>query len=222
MKNTYIAIAVLAAIALLVGGYYVVVKPSLDNQSAATEVLELIDRPDLGIKFGYPGGESGYSHIEQGGTTSTSTNDIVVTASSTSTSTDALPAVLRHMYVLIETPAYITYQSTPTPEAIPPAITVMIFDNSADQTDSDRMTKLKNWALRNKDLTRFEQVAGEPEQVEIDGVTSIRYDTIGVLPTTFTITSYKGTIYLFAAQYINETDKNITTYHQILDSVSFY
>jgi hypothetical protein len=221
MKNTYIVIAALAVIALMVGVYYAAVAPSSTTDSVASEVLEIIDRPDLGVRFGYPGGVAGYSHIEQSGTTSTS-SVVIVTASSTSTSTDALPPILRHTYVLLETPAYITYQSTPTPDSIPPAITVMIFDNNADQTDTDRLTKLKNWAMRNNALTRYEQVVGEPEQIEIDGVPSIRYDTTGVLPTRFTLTSYQGNIYLFAVQYVQETDKNIATYYQLLDSVLFY
>lgn len=224
MKNTHIIILLVVLVGIAIGAYSFVVKPALDDKTVSVVTPALITRPDLAFEFSFPSGEQGYSLIEQAGEVpEVSEESEIVISTTTAASSTSQDAVMRHMFLMMDTETYTVYQAEGATGAVPPAISIIVFDNSGDQSEGDRMTRLKNWALQNSALTAYSQVAGEPENLELDGVNAIRYQaTTGDYRTTFTLASYQGNIYVFAGQFTDDSDDIKATYNALLESVRFY
>ena len=59
------------------------------------------------------------------------------------------------------------------------------------------------------------------ENVEIDGVSAVKYSTEGIYNQDFHIASYSGNVYVFAGQYENPEDKNVQMYQNLISSITF-
>ncbi len=225
MSNKIIIVSI-AAIIIIVGAYFFLVKPMLDDRTVPAVAPVTINREDdLHFSFSFPSGESegGYSLIERPGVEPVA---VATTTEATSTVVTDLTATtsLRYMYLLMDTPTYAMVQADPEAADLPPTISILVLNNNAaDQSEGDRMTRLRNWAALNDVLTMFNSAAAEPTMIEIDGVEGLRYEsTVGTYPTIFTLLSYRGNVYLFAGQYGSADDSIRTVYEDLVNSVSFY
>lgn len=203
MKKIYLISAgvILAVVAFAV--YSQFIKPQLDNRTITAVVPTVIAQPDLDFEFSYPSGEAGLSLIEP---------PIATTSES----------MLRKVFIMMQTEDYIDYQGKEGAEDAPPTISVLVFDNQADEGEGGRVTRLQNWAQTNSVLTGFDQLSAETEVVEIDGAKALHYQSVGEYKKDIYLISHSGNVYLFVGQYQEEGDYLQTTFKDLIGSILFY
>lgn len=202
MKKSYIYAAV-AALILVVLGYFMFVQPVLNNRTISTTVDQTIVAQGLDLQFSYPSGEQGYTLIEP-------------PAGETSNFEKA--------YILMSTPEYIELQNSTAGREAPPSVSIFVFPLPEDTATTDRVgriTRIQNWAIENQNITSFNLAEDTPEIVEIDGVKALRYTADGLYKQDVYLTSYQGYIYMFVGQYRSENDAIRDMFAGLVDSVSF-
>ena len=122
----------------------------------------------------------------------------------------------------METERYIKHQGKEDVEDAPPVISIMVFDNQADETEGGRITRMQNWAEKNSALTGFDNLSTESEVVEIDGARAIHYQSEGKYKKDMYLVSHRGNMYLFVGQSESDDDKMQQTYQDLIGSVLFY
>lgn len=203
MKKAYIIAGLLVVVIVGFAGYIKVIKPQLDSRTLTAVVPMMIDRPDIGIGFTYPSGEAGYSLIEPSVAT---TSDLAI----------------KNVFLIMSTPDYIDYQGNENTEDAPPVISIMVFDNQADESEGGRITRMQNWAQANSSLTNFDNLSVESEVVEIDGAKALHYKSIGIYQKDIYLASHQGNMYLFVGQSESENDPIQQTFNDLISSVIFY
>ena len=204
MKKTYV-FAGIAVFALIVAGAFIaneqVVQPILNDRTVDDVVGYQIESPEYDFAFKYPSGLEGYTLIE---------SPIATTSES-----------LKKAYLMFQYDEYIEYQNNQT--QTPPAVSVFVFalPDKAETATSSRSERLLQWMNENPQYTSYDRRNGEPEEVEIDGVSALKYSTEGIYGQDFHIASYSGNVYVFAGQYENTEDENIAMYTNLISSITF-
>ena len=201
MKKAYVIAGLFLLAGLSFAVYSQVLKPQLDNRMVTAVVPTTIDRPDILLSFTYPSGEAGYALVEP---------------------PVAEESDIKAVFLLMETERYIKHQGKEDEEDAPPVISVMVFDNQADETEGGRITRMQNWAEKNSALTGFDNLSTESEVVEIDGARAIHYQTEGKYKKDMYLVSHRGNMYLFVGQSESDDDKMQQTYQDLIGSVLFY
>ena len=83
------------------------------------------------------------------------------------------------------------------------------------------MTRLRNWAEANNGLTSYALARSAPEEVVVDGVKMLHYQTDGLYQQDVYIALYSSKYYLFVGQYDGEVDPAYAAFKKLVNSVSF-
>jgi len=206
MKKIYIVggIVLLIAVSFLV--FSKIVKPQLDDRTIVAVVPTTIENKDLDVAFTYPSGEAGYTMVEPPVATTTSDG-------------------IQKIYLILNTAEYIAFQAVAAETEAPKLISVFVIslpELPDDIETPDRVTVLRNWAEQTPQLSSFSLKTTEPEEVEIDGVKAIHYQTEGTYKQEVYLAYHKGRVYVFTGQYIEESDDIRATFTNLIASLTFY
>ena len=207
-KQTKLIILGIVAIVIIVG--LVFLRTYLRDRTVSTVVNETIERPALNFAFTFPSGEAAYTFIEP---------PLGVYGSTT-----ALDAA----FILIKTDVYTEFQQVSGGET-PKSITLFVFEEPVGATTTtatdtprlDRMTRLKNWAEENNTVTAIGQAQSAPEELEVDGVKLLRYQTDGLYNQVHYIAFHKNKYYLIVGQFDGQDDPERAVLESIVRSISF-
>ena len=207
MNKKYIFLGIGLSVFLL-GGVFVVnqqvVQPMLDNRMIEDVVVFPMVVEEYDFAFEYPSGVAGFALIEP---------PVATTSQS-----------LKKAYLLFEYSQYLTYQNAEQDRQPPPAVSVFVFalPEKAETETRSRAERLMQWVNENPQYTSFNKKVGEMTEVDLDGVTAIKYSTEGFYQQEFHIASHSGNVYVFAGQYVNPDDANVTMYANLIHSLTFY
>ncbi len=198
----------LLAVAVIIG--VVFVYSYLRDRTVSTVVDETIDRPALNFAFTFPSGEAGYGFIEP-----------PVGEYGSTTGLDAA-------FILMKSDVYTAFQQSPGGET-PPSITLFVFREPSEATSTlatdtprlDRMTRLRNWAEENGVLTSFNRAQAAPEEIVVDGVRLLHYQTDGLYQQEHYIGFHKNRYYMIVGQFDGQEDPERVVLQEIIQSLSF-
>ena len=204
-KQSLIIIGVVLLIITAVVGYQLF--KSYAPEGAPEGVLKTITDETYGISFSVPEGEEAFTIVEP----------------------PANQAGIQKSYVMLPTKAYNEYKNSENISEAPAGMNVFILtleeerntENATTAERADRMTRLKDWAMRFDGLTQYSQKKAEPEEVEIDGLKTLTYQVDGLYQQTIYLATYKNNVYMFVSQYNEESDMTKTAFDALLQSVSF-
>lgn len=189
---------------LLVVGYVsyaYVIQSYLDNRMIPAEVSMTITNDALGLSFVYPSGGNAFALIEP-------------PVASTSE--------FKQVYLLLENEAYQQYDATDSPTDAPPTVSIFVFDmpqRSDAEADAGRVSRIQNWAINHPQYSSFPLIIGEPEVVEVDGATALRYQAAGLYQQEVYLVSYRKNLFVFTGQFTDETDAIRIMFNELIDSV---
>lgn len=169
--------------------------------------LKMIEDKTYGITFSFNEGENDFTVVEP----------------------PENQAGIQKSYILLPTKAYNEYKESESISDAPASMNVFILtlqeegntENASSAERVDRMTRLKDWAVRFDGLTQYSKKKAEPEEVEIDGLKALKYQTDGLYKQNIYLTTYKNNVYMFVSQYNEESDVTRTAFDALLTSVSF-
>ncbi len=204
-KQTLTIIGAVLLVATLVVGYLVFVNPFSDDGNSGT--TKRVTNETYGISFSYQEGEDAFTLVEP----------------------PENQAGIHKSYVILPTKAYNEYKNSEDVREAPAGMTLFILtlkeeDSISEATSTERasrMTRLKEWAVKHDGLTQYSKKKAEPEEVEIDGVKSLKYQADGLYQQTIYLATYKNNVYMFVSQYNEEADATRTAFDTFLSSVSF-
>jgi hypothetical protein len=207
MNKKYIFLGIGLSI-ILIGGVFIandkMVQPILNDRMIEDVVGEPIVVDEYDFAFKYPSGVEGFALVEP---------PVATTSQS-----------LKKAYLMFEYSQYLEYQNAGGEDQIPPAVSVFVF-TLPEKTEMDtgsRSERLMQWINENPQYTSFNRKIGEATEVKIDGASAIKYSTSGLYSQDFHVVSYSGYAYIFASQYENTDDANVTMYNNLINSVTFY
>jgi hypothetical protein len=188
-----------------VGGWFLygqVVKPAIDNRTVPVVVNTTIENEEVDLVFSYPSGDDGYAMIEP--------------------PTDPTTGLLKS-YIIMENASYQAFTNTETPTEAPPAVSIFVIEmpDLPEEVDAGRLSELQVWAGQNPQFTSYPFMTTEAEVIEIDGLTTLRYQADGLYQQEIYLSSYRGRAYVFVGQYINETDDIRKMFQDLMSSVNF-
>lgn len=212
-KKVIIILALLLVATILAG--YQVYKHRNDI-GEITGTTRIVANEEYGISFSFAEGQDAFTLVEP------PENQVGI----------------RKAYVLMPTKSYEDYKNSETATDAPPAVSIFLLNindigelssttpvikdtTATDTQQADRMTRLKDWAVKNNGLTQFNQAKAEPELVEIDGLKALKYETDGLYQQTVYLATYKENVYMLVSQYNEKSDATATAFESILQSVSF-
>ncbi len=204
-KHTLIGIGAALVVLTAVVGYVFYTQNTTQTGAGGTERTVVDDT--YGISFSFPEGEDAFTLIEP----------------------PVNQAGIQKSYILLPTKAYIDYQQSDNIAEAPAGINVFILtmeeegniENATTAERADRMTRLKDWAMRFDGLTQYSQKKAEPEEIEIDGLKTLKYQTEGLYQQTIYLATYKDNVYMLVGQYTEQSDITYTTFEQLLKTISF-
>jgi hypothetical protein len=204
-KQTLTIIGVLLFIATIVVGYFIFVHPASDTNTIGT--VKTVTDDVYGVSFTFPEGEEAFTLVEP----------------------PENQAGIQKSYIMLPTKAYNDYKNSESISEAPAGMTVFILTLAEDGTTenattaerADRMTRLKDWAMRFDGLTQYSKKKAEPEEIEIDGLKALRYQADGLYQQTIYLTTYKKNVYMLVSQYNEESDITKTAFDAFLASVRF-
>lgn len=204
-KQTLIIIGVVLAIITVVVGYQLYKSYTPDTMSEGA--LKTIENETYGISFSFNEGEDAFTVVEP----------------------PENQAGIQKAYILLPTKAYNDYKDSEIISEAPASMNVFILtleevgntENATSTERADRMTRLKDWAMRFDGLTQYSKKKAEPEEVEIDGLKTLKYQADGLYRQTIYLATYKNNVYMFVSQYNEESDVTRTAFDALLTSVSF-
>jgi hypothetical protein len=207
MNKKYIFLGIGLGVVLIAGAYVAneqVVRPMLDDKMVEDVVGAPILVDEYDFAFKYPSGVEGFALVEP-------------PVASTSLS-------LKKAYLMFEYSQYLEYQNSEQVGQTPPAVSVFVFalPEKSETGTSSRSERLLQWVNENPQYTSFNKKVGETTEVEVDGVTAMKYTTEGFYTQDFHIMSYSGNAYIFASQYENSDDANVAMYTNLINSITFY
>jgi len=180
------------------------VQPLLDDRTVEDVVGTPITLTEYNLGFNYPSGVEGFMLIEP---------PVATTSQS-----------LKKAYLMFEYSQYITYQNADESRQTPPAVSVFVFElpKAIEAESGSRSERLLQWVNENPQYTSYNKKVTEVTEVEIDGLTALKYSTSGLYNQDFHIVSYSGNAYIFAGQYTDANDANVTMYSDLISSITFY
>ncbi len=204
-KQTLTIIAGVLLIATAIVGYLVFIYPSSNGVTTGTP--RTVTDETYGVAFTFPEGEDAFTIVEP----------------------PANQAGIQKSYVILPTKAYNEYKNSESISEAPAGMNVFILtleedgntENATSAPRADRMTRLKDWAMRFDGLTQYSKKKAEPEEVEIDGLKALKYQADGLYQQTIYLATYKNNVYMFVSQYNEDTDTTKTAFEDLLASVSF-
>lgn len=206
--NKHIILKVTGCLVVLFGLLFVLtqqlVRPMLNDRMVEVVVEMPIVVEEYKFGFTYPSGIEGFALVEP---------PVATTSQS-----------LRKAYLLFENSQYREYQTAQGSMQTPPAVSVFVFtlpEKSPTDTAS-RSERLMKWIENNPQYASFHKKVGDVTEVDMDGLTAIKYSTEGIYHQDFHIVSYSGYAYVFAGQYENTEDEHVAMYTKLIDSVTFY
>ena len=181
-----------------------VVQPMLNDRmvDAVVKMPVVVDEYKFG--FTYPSGVEGFAMVEP---------PVATTSQS-----------LQKAYLLFENSQYREYLTAQEGMQTPPVVSVFVFalpEKSPTDTGG-RSERLMEWIDNNPQYASFHKKVGDVTEVDIDGLTAIKYSTEGIYKQDFHIVSYSGNAYVFAGQYENVDDPHVEMYTNLINSVTFY
>lgn len=204
-KNIFIGF-IASVLLIALGGAYYFFGPKADERMVVTNVTERITNNDLKFSFAFSSGETALSLVD-------------------SKLGERGSNGLLYMYLLMETKSLNDYYNQPENGETPPAITVLVFEQSESDEDSvedlSRTDKIKNWAKENSSLTSFDLAKGEIIETEIDGIQALKYQSDGLYSQEIYIVKYKDLMYLFVGQYEEEGDYLNSSFASVVESIWF-
>ncbi len=204
-KQTLIIIGAILLIVTVVVGYQLYKSYSPDGTPAG--VAKTITDDAYGVSFTVSEGEDAFTVVEP----------------------PANQAGIQKSYIMLPTKAYNEYKNSESISEAPASMNVFILtleeegntENATTAERADRVTRLKDWAMRFDGLTQYSKKKAEPEEVEIDGLKALKYQADGLYQQTIYIATYKNNVYMFVSQYNEESDITKTAFDALLASVSF-
>lgn len=188
--------------AVIAGAFFFFGQPTEQTEYRAKPIgQERIVRPDLGISFAYPGGETGLSLIEP----------------------PTIPdQELLQAFILFPTADYIEFQQAEEGREAPAGITLFVYTApETENSELSRMERLAAWATERANVTSFTSPAGEVETVEIDGLDTLHYQADGLYRQDIYLASYQGRIFMFVGQHHEANDAVHTAFQELMETVSF-
>jgi hypothetical protein len=202
-KKVLITIGVVIAIILAFVGYRQFAGAPTVQDLAANQ--QTVTNEEFGISFAYPGGEEGLALVQPPATD-----------------------IIKKSYILMPIDEYADFQKSTEAREAPASISVLVFmleDEAAPAGTStereSRIARLQNWAMDNDALTSFSLAKATPDIIEIDGVKALHYQADGLYQQDIYLASYKGRVYMFAAQYNEQSDLTFAAFPNLISSVSF-
>ncbi|MEK7462562.1 MAG: hypothetical protein AAB618_03235 [Patescibacteria group bacterium] len=200
-KQTLTIIGAVLLVATLVVGYQLYINRKDGAQSG---VEKLVTNKAYGISFSYREGEDAFTLVEP----------------------PENQAGIHKSYIILPTKAYNEYKESEDAREAPAGLNVFILtleeEELATTSDkADRMTRLKEWAVKHDGLTQFSQKKAEPEEVEIDSLKALRYQADGLYQQTIYLATYKNKVYVFVGQYNETSDLTYSAFDTLLATVSF-
>ncbi len=204
-NKTLLIIGVILAILTIGVGYQLYTKKT--EAPTTTGATQVVENKALAISFSYNGGEDAFTLVEP----------------------PENQAGIQKAYVLMPTAAYNDYKNSEDAREAPAGMSIFILkldeggntENATTAERADRMTRLKDWAVRFDGLTQYSQKKAEPEEVEIDGLKALKYQADGLYQQTIYLATYKNNVYMFVSQYNEQSDITYTSFDALLGSVSF-
>ncbi len=208
MKKTYIILGVILLVLVSILVYVKVVKPQLDNRTVTAVVPTTIENEEMAFAFTYPSGEEGYTLIEP----------------QVSTSSDS---IIKEVYLLLDTKEYISFQGEEVDGEAPATVSIFVTTlpkevETEGAEEVSRVDRLRKWAEQNAPLSSYNLKTSEPEQIELDGIATLKYKTDGLYKQEVYLSTYKGNVYVFTGQYNEETDAIRIMFTNLMNSVMFY
>lgn len=204
-KRTITIIGAILILATAVVAYLMFVQAT--SLSGVTGTERTISDDMYGVSFSVTEGEDAFTVVEP----------------------PANQAGIQKSYVILPTKAYTEYKNSESITEAPAGMNVFILtleeegntENATSTEKADRMTRLKDWAVRFDGLTQYSKKKAEPEEVEIDGLKALKYQADGLYQQTIYLATYKNNVYMFVSQYNEESDITHTSFDELLASVSF-
>lgn len=202
----YVAFGVLG-IALIIMAV-IAARSWFQDRTVSVTVNEKIERPALNLEFTFPSGDAAYSFIEP---------------KFDSTTTPGGPEAA---FIMIDTDEYLAFEQQTTDGETPPTMTIFVYPETPDAAatttqPSERLTRVRAWAAAHNDLTSFAGARATPEEVVIDGVKALHYQTDGLYPQDVYIALHRNRYYLFVGQYDGEGDSRYTDFQKLMSTVTF-
>lgn len=206
-KNFKIIAAVGIILVLVAALYFLILAPKANFE--ASNALELVDRPEMGLEFSYLAGPDALSLFEPEGL-----NKPVLSA-----------------FIIMPSSDFLKVRSQEEIDT-PPSISIFVFDNperaqvkiealGSTTENLSRTDKLRLWGEKNEGFTGISSATSDIEEVEIDGLKGIKYSNEASYKQDIYLFSYQEKMYLFAGQYEKDGDKIKQYFTDILNSVSF-
>jgi hypothetical protein len=83
------------------------------------------------------------------------------------------------------------------------------------------MTRLKNWAQDNASITSIDRAQGTLEELEVDGVKLLHYQTDGLYQQEHYVAFHKNRYYVILGQFDGQDDPERAVLESIVRSISF-
>lgn len=171
-------------------------------------VMQTVSPEDLDIAFRYQSGNEGYTLIEP-------------------PLEGVAGGMLIDAFILMERTAYQTYQDAEPGTTAPPGINLFVFAAPEVETATstserpDRMTRLRQWASENDQLSSRSLAVGEPTEVEVDGLPMLHYTAEGTYTQDLYLGLYRDRVYLIVGQYESADDPIYTDFAEFIAGISF-
>ena len=203
-KQALIVIGAILFIATILVGYQLVVH---EEQQTTLGTTKTVNDETYGLSFSFDEGEEAFTLVEP----------------------PVNQAGIQKSYIMLLTKAYADYQQSDNVAEAPAGMNVFILtleeegntENATTAEQADRMTRLKDWAMRFDGLTQYSKKKAEPEEVEIDGLKALKYQTEGLYQQTIYLATYKNNVYMFIGQYTEQSDITYTAFEKLLTTISF-
>lgn len=160
------------------------------------ETLRAYTNPALSIRFEYRVEPDGYILIDQ--------------------QEENVPDTSLVDYVsLFDTSEYLELVVSSEPREAPPGISILVFENSNDETALE-------WIAAHDIVSNASLALTEPVETLVSGESAIRYTTDGLYTTDNIVVAHNGNIYLFTGGYTSEEAVIRDDFEDIINSVSLY
>lgn len=201
-KNKIILLVVIAlavAAAIVFFAYESKEQAAFDAQNA----VETVERPDLGLSFGYTAGPDALSMVQ--------------------------PPVsgkpLEAAFIIMPSSEYVAFANGEDTD-VGPTISLFVFtygDNemSAEVEQLSKSEKLLAWAQENQTLTSINDTTTDVVDFELDGLKGISYQAQGAYPQDIKLFRQGDRNYMFVGQYENAGDDMDKYFDEVLNTIRF-
>lgn len=196
-KKIYLIITLLIIAVAAAASYVFFFRPQARyvefNQS------ELVSRPAIDLEFSFVAGPDALSLVEA--------------------PVEGEP--LKGAFILMSSSDYIEVHNNTATET-PASISIFVFTlPEQENQDLSKTDLLREWAMDNQSLTGINVSEGEPEEIELDGVKGIKYNTVGAYNQEVQLFNHRGRAYMFVGQYDDTTEDLRDDFEELMQTVVF-